>query len=246
MGGFWAALQFLTIIPVPMALRREDLARAVPFFPLVGYLLGSLLALVYGGLWPWMNPLTTAVVLVVLDLVLTGALHADGCMDTVDALAAGRGRQETLELFHDPHVGAKAAVAMGAFLLLRVALLAELQPEWGGPVILFVPVLGRWVLALAVLVFPYARSAGLGSPLGAGRNTPWPAVVAALLLVLPGVYVLGVSYLLVLAAVTMGALAVGAYFTRRLGGLVGDLYGALAETSQLLALALFVVLEAVG
>lgn len=245
MGGFWAALQFLTIIPVPVVLRQEDLMRSVSYFPLVGYLVGLLLALIYGGLWPWLHPFTTAVVLVVADLILTGALHADGYMDTVDALAAGKGRQETLELFRGPHVGAKAVVGMGAFLLLRVALLAEVQPPWGGAVILFVPVLGRWVMALSVLVFPYARSGGLGSPLGAGRASPWPAAVTAFLLVLPGIYVLGASYLVALAAVSIFALAAGTYFTRRLGGLVGDLYGALAETSQLLALALFVVVQAV-
>ncbi|HEY5512550.1 MAG TPA: adenosylcobinamide-GDP ribazoletransferase, partial [Geomonas sp.] len=43
---FFVAFQFLTIVPLPFALRceEEDLGRSMTYFPLVGLAIGALLA----------------------------------------------------------------------------------------------------------------------------------------------------------------------------------------------------------
>ena len=97
------AFQFLTIIPLPVTVRcdKEDLGRSTAFFPLVGLIIGALLA---GANWliaPWLaRPLCDAL-LITLAVLITGALHLDGLADVCDGLAARGGRERFLAVMKD-------------------------------------------------------------------------------------------------------------------------------------------------
>lgn len=244
MMGFMAAFQFLLISPA--LVRREftpqEMGRATGFFPVVGLLLGVVLAgadLLLGQLFP--APVRSALVLA-LWVVLTGGLHFDGFLDSCDGLFGGATPERRMEIMRDERVGAYA-LAGGALLMLVLfsSLSAITEERWA--VLLLAPVLGRWGITLTVTAFPYARPAGLGRDIKdhatrwqALMATLWTAaVVAALTWALrtyePLIALLG-------AAVAWGVSS--AWILRRIPGMTGDTYGAinmLIETAVLLTFA---------
>src|ERR1041385_7369637 len=101
MRGLWSALQFLTRIPVPAGEYR--LEHAVAWLPVVGLILGGVLAAADFGLrFAEVSPLVASTSSVVLLLALSGALHADGLMDTCDAVFAHATPARRLEIMRDP------------------------------------------------------------------------------------------------------------------------------------------------
>lgn len=255
---FLAALQFLTIVPpvVRRPFTPAELGRAVGFFPLVGLLLGSVLALLAWGLGRLFPPGVTAALALAAWVALTGALHLDGFLDTCDGVLGGRIPEERLRILRDERVGAYAVAGGVLLLLVKYAALAALAGNagtsgrspwadglWGvGPFdrtpLLLAPVLGRWEMALAVVAFPYARREGLGRAMK--DRAGWGQTLLA------GATALGVAVVVAgwagLAAwgLATGAMLLLARFTlRRLPGLTGDVYGAVCEVVEAFTLLVF-------
>ena len=236
-----AAIGFLTILPVsPPA---SALARAQSWFPAVGLLLGGMLAFLDLALRALHLPvLLNSALLITALAALTRALHLDGFMDTCDALLGGFDRGRRLEILRDPHVGAFAVVGVVCLLLVKLAALAVLPEGSRTWVLILFPCLSRAAMVLTMERFPYARPEGLGTPFARrGGIGPWLGVLAAAgaavaLAGLPG---------LALAALA-GAVAwvVGAWATRLLGGVTGDIYGAVTETAEVAILGLAVLVIA--
>src|SRR5437764_2937754 len=180
--GFWAALQFLTRIPVPTGLYR--LEAAVGWLPVVGLLLGGTLA----GADALMraadiSPLVDSTTLVVLLLMLTGALHADGLMDTCDAVFVHASPERRLEIMRDPRAGAFGVVGLVCVVALKIAAVDSLEALPAGvrgQALVLTPGLGRWSIALVSALFQYGRATGLGAPLKAAA-TPRALLVASLM-----------------------------------------------------------------
>jgi adenosylcobinamide-GDP ribazoletransferase len=84
MNSFLAALRFLTIIPV--AGKQNAKVSVLTGFPLVGCLLGLLLATLAAVLLQFMSATVAAALTLLLWVVLTGALHIDAVGDSFDAL----------------------------------------------------------------------------------------------------------------------------------------------------------------
>ena len=122
MSSFFAALQFLTIIPWP---RRADcsadeLGRATIFFPVIGFLLGLTLVLVNVSLKSFASPVLSSVALVTLLAWLTRGLHLDGLGDTFDGLGAGGDREHMLRVMDDSHTGAFGVIAIVLLLFFKI------------------------------------------------------------------------------------------------------------------------------
>lgn len=234
--SFWFALQFLTRLPVPVRVDFQPsvAGRSLPAFPLVGLLIGALLAGL-AGLLSNAPPAIAAALLLSLWVLITGALHLDGLADCADAWIGGLGsRQRTTQILKDPHVGSAAVTVLVTVLLTKFA---ALQSPATRDALLWTPVLGRSA-ALALLVLtPYANPDGLAAAWL--RHTPLPLARAVL-----GVVALVVAWRLGLSAVLAALLvgwAVRASAMARLGGVTGDVCGAaveLVETAVLLAVAL--------
>ena len=240
LASFRAAIGFLTILPVSPRDAAGSLARAPAWFPAAGLLLGAMLAFLDLALRSLHLPvlLNSALLLATLA-ALTRALHLDGFMDTCDALLGGFDRERRLAILRDPHVGAFAVVGVVCLLLVKLASLAALPEGSRTWVLILFPCLSRAAMLLVMERFPYARPEGLGTPFAnRGGIGPWIGVLAAAgaavaLTGLPG---------LALAALA-GAVAwvVGAWATRLLGGMTGDVYGAVNEIAEVAVLALAVL-----
>ncbi|MCC9075395.1 adenosylcobinamide-GDP ribazoletransferase [Litorilinea aerophila] len=230
------ALQFLTRAPAILhrPFTPPELGRAVGFFPLVGLLLGAVLALLDWGLTRLFPPAVTAALLLAAWILLTGALHLDGLLDACDGLLGGWTPEQRLEILRDERVGA-FAVAGGVLVLLAMFAALESLSIRTTPLLL-AAVLGRWAMGLALVHFPYVRPQGLGRAMKdhAGRRELFLGSVTA------GVISLGVGGWWGAGALVLALLVTwlaGRFAVARIGGLTGDLYGAtcvLVETAVLL------------
>lgn len=243
------ALTFLTTAPLPVeqaeAFPSQATGRAFAFYPFVGLLIGGLLA---GGGWllGWTALAAPSQVglLLLLWAAITGGLHLDGVMDSCDALFAPVSVERRLVILKDVHTGAFGVIGLFFVLGLKWALLADLwEGSLLGPGLLLATLWGRWMLVWAAQRFPYARSGeSLGGAMRAGlsRRELGIATLSALLAQIG----LGLWQPALFAALlgALGGLLLARWAAGRLGGgLTGDLYGFLCETTEtlvLLALAL--------
>ena len=166
-------------------------------------------------------------------------------MDSCDALLGGFDRERRLEILRDPHVGAFAVAGVACLLLVKFAALAALPEASRAPVLVLFPCLSRAAILLVMEWFPYLRREGLGTPLleHPGRFSLWfglPLALAA------AVVLTGLPGLALAALAGVVAWGVGAWATRLLGGVTGDIYGAVNETVEAAVLVLAVVLTVSG
>ena len=240
MHSFLIGLQFLTQIRLVRQTEwtAEDFGRSSRFFPFVGLVLGicyaaaAWLLLYFIG----MRALTAALLLI-LPLLLTGGLHADGFMDTADGVFSGRDRERKLEIMKDSRVGAFGVVSFVMLMFVQYALISDMHPLLLIPALFVMPVIGRFAMVLSVACFPYAREDGMGKTFAdmADRKTVAIAAVSTTLLVLPWGF-------LAAAALIFGiifALFFCRMITRVLGGTTGDVYGAATVLTETLVLAIF-------
>ena len=234
------ALQFLTRIPIRanLDIGPGEMGGSFAFYPLVGALVGALAALpAWGAYVLTSSALAAAAFLVLAMLLLTGGFHIDGLGDAADGLYAGRGdRERTLAVMKDSRVGAMAVMAIAVDLLLRAALASGLTPDprgWYLGAIAACFACGRLGIVTAAACSRPASAAGLsGSLLGEVGWKQWlPALLIAAAVTLP---LLGVwRGLACLALSQVVPLLASWRFTKRLGGLTGDLLGLVNEICEL-------------
>jgi len=233
-----AAFAFLTRLPVWRGpLRDVDLGRSVSFFPLVGLVLGFVLTGVAAALAGSMAPWLVAVLLAALLAGLTGGLHLDGFADVFDALGGGRGdRARMLEIMRDSRIGAHGAAALNLLLIAKVAALAQAVERRDLLSLLAFPTIARWLAALLVVLFPYARAEGIGRAFS-GEAGRLQAAVATVIAVVT-LAALGAPLLLPALGAAVAVFGFAFWLHRRLGGLTGDVYGAAIELGEVSMLVL--------
>jgi adenosylcobinamide-GDP ribazoletransferase len=252
-GPFLVAVSVFTVVPVPdstpRGLDRAAAARAVRWLPVVGALLGSVAALVL-ALASVAAPgpggrLLGALLAVTALALLTGGLHLDGLADTVDGLASRRPAAEALRVMDRSDVGPLGAAALVLTLGLQAtALAATARPGLAAGALVVAACTGRAAVLVATGPgVPSARPGGFGAlvtgstPVGVQR-----AVVGSLLCLVVAVATVlagpGTGVRLG-AACALGLLLadqVRRGVQRRLGGLTGDVFGALVEITTTVVL----------
>lgn len=261
MNGLRSAVGFLTILPLAPRRASDGMASARGWFPLVGLLLGAalvgidLLFTPVSLLFPLSDtaiyqhpafpPLLSAVLIVVALAVLTRGLHLDGLMDSADALLGGFTRDRRLAILRDPNVGAFAVIGVVCVMLIKVIAVSELPPLGRVSALLLFPCLSRWAMLLTMERYPYVRRRGLGTAFLRGRGKLQLALGLAVAL-FASVALAGVYGIALLAAASALAWGIGAWATRLLGGVTGDIYGTVNEIVETALLVLMIALTAYG
>jgi adenosylcobinamide-GDP ribazoletransferase len=231
---FLAAIRFLTILPLPGTLgtTEGDLAGSVPFFPLVGLLLGIAGGAVAWALAATVTPMLAAAGIVVLLLAFSGALHMDGLGDSADGMLSSRPRERILEIMKDSHVGAMGVVAIVCVLLVKFAALASVAAANLWATVVLMPLAGRCAIVVNMALLPYAREQGLGKVF-CRRRAILPAIWALIVLAAVSWALFAWQGLVVAAVCTAVAAAGAGYFYRKIGGSTGDTFGAVCELAEL-------------
>ncbi len=235
---FFAALRFLTRIPVPAWVGHSDaqLNRAARWFPVVGWIVGALgaaVTLAAARLWP----APVAVLLgMAATLLVTGAFHEDGLADTVDGLGGSFSREEALRIMRDSRIGSYGAIGLVIVLLSKFEALVQIVGVLPWLSFAAALVAGHGVSRLAstslILALDYAREEGKAKPLATRLSAGELAFAAAtglapcLLLPLPQAG-------LALGLAALVTILLARWFVRRLGGYTGDCLGATQQLAEL-------------
>ncbi len=229
------ALAFLTILPVRFGSKTTDadLAASRFFYPFIGGFLGLMLAGTSWGLsQASLSPQVAAFVILALWVILSGGLHLDGLADTFDGLFLWGDAGRRLEVLRDPHVGSYGVTALVLVLLGKLAALETLAETDRSLALLGASIVARCLVLTSAGVSTYARPSGTGRIL-IDATRPIEAALATGLALAVGAALAGWVGLLA----SLGALGVAAGLTivaqRRLGGITGDILGALVELSEL-------------
>jgi adenosylcobinamide-GDP ribazoletransferase len=229
-GGFFSALAFLTVIPIPDALKSRRENGMFAGYPAAGLVIGALLSAAAAGEAWLFPPVVAAILLAGTSVLLTGAIHLDGLADCADAFYGGRDKEAVLRILKDPRIGTMGGAALGLSLLLRAAAFASIP---SGVLILALPVVSmfsRSTVLAAMRVLPYVRrDAGIISVRTASR---------------PGLGALAVGFIIlsgILLPVPVGAALIAcALFWwlswKKIGGCTGDVLGATIEIGEIVLL----------
>ncbi len=248
--AFAFALSFLTRIPVPGEIDyNEELPlRSTVFFPLVGLILGILLV-VLDRLFRFLLPLPVAAILLLISYVyLTGALHLDGLLDTMDGFFSGKSGQEMEEIMRDSVNGSFASITAVLYLLLKFTFFWQLEPGLRLPGLLFFPVLSRFFMNVVMYRSPIAEGSSLGKIFGSDYPRVYLLLAAVVPVLLAGIISLAAllpRYVL-LAQFLAGLLTlylISKVIIRRLKGLTGDVYGMINEVTEAVILLILLIYQ---
>jgi adenosylcobinamide-GDP ribazoletransferase len=245
--SFLAALQFLTSIPVPLKreLSPEQVGRSTAYFPLIGLIIGGILAALNWLLGLILPVSVVSALLIVALVILTGALHLDGFADTCDGIAGHKPVEERWRVMRDSRTGAFGVVGIALLLLVKYVSLNNIPPVFMTAVLLFMPVVSRWAMVYAIFVYSYARPSGLGTAFK--QATRWPQFTAATIFTLAisaALYPLfSVTGFLLIFGVWLITTALSFYFKHKFAGLTGDTYGAINEVAEVMTLVFAIIIS---
>ncbi len=224
------------------------MGKATAFFPLVGLVIGGILAGLNRVFNLFLPDPIVSILLIVALVALTGAMHLDGFADTVDGMAGHKPVEKRWEVMHDSRTGAFGVVGIALLLITKYVALDNVPANLMTAALLFMPVVSRWAMVYAIFTFRYARPQGLGT---AYKNaTKWPQIITATVLTLAiagSLYPLfHLAGFLVFAGILIVTTILGFYFRYKFAGQTGDTYGATNETSEVMALLFVIIIARTG
>lgn len=238
------AVMFFTRLPVAAsgAWDPADSQRASAYFPLVGWLVGGVAALVWwlgAHVWP---PAVASGVSLAATILLTGALHEDGWADVCDGFGGGTTRERVLEIMRDSRVGAFGVIGVVVLLGLKWQSVAALPGAFVPAVLVAGHALSRAAAISLMATLPYARE-------GASKAKPMVTelrgarLAFALTCGLAPMLWLPAQWGWAVLAVALARAALARTFRQRLGGYTGDCLGATQQACEVL---FYLVILAVG
>ncbi len=248
--NFITALQFLTIFTINKRheIEENDLARSMSYFPLVGFLVGVILVNADKLFMVIALPQTIGTLLIlVISVLITRALHVDGLADTLDGLMGGTDHTSRLAIMKDSRLGTAGVLGILFSLFMKYLCLNNLIESDRVAVLLTAPVLGRWSQTFMVFNASYGRENGMGKAF-VGHLRSSGLVAASLLAVgLTAFVVVRLDmhsvalFVSVLSGVLLFTYLGKSYLIRKLSGVTGDAIGAMNELNEVLVFLIFVI-----
>lgn len=244
--SFCLTFSMYSRIPMPKVYwSKENLRYSLCFLPLVGVVIGGLLMA-----WFWVcmtlhiNNACFAAGAAVLPIIVTGGIHADGFIDTSDALASYGDKHKRLNILSDPHVGAFAVISAVAYYLLTFGFLNEITIYGEAAMLSLGFVMSRSVCAVAISLMKCAKNTGLLYKFSTASNKPITIIVTTLMLLLCAYVIISLSPFIG-ALVLLGLIILFFYYRfvlcKKFGGISGDTCGWLISMCELLTLIIVVI-----
>ena len=240
-----AAFSMYSRIPMPRIVWNERTTRyLLCWFPAVGLAISAAQFFLLAFLrWSDTGAVLKGVLLAALPLLITGGIHLDGFLDTVDARTSCAPWEKKLEILKDPHIGAFAAIYCGIYLLLTAGAWSEAGLR-AMRIMVYVFPLERAMSGFLALKLPDARAGGSLAQL---KDSSPRKYTKGLLLIEAAVCVVGVLFVeWKLGLAGLCAMAIVTIYYRRMamrdfGGVTGDLAGWYLQVSELAVLLTLVI-----
>ena len=216
-----------------MAVPADCFKHVVPYWPIVGWLTGGVLA---GTLWllAQVLPLQVAWIgAIVVRLLVTGCLHEDGLADFCDGFGGGTTRERTLAIMKDSHIGTYGVVGLIVYFLL-----------WSQMIVFPLGILcavafcadvySKWCVSHMVNLLPYARKEEESKAKVLYSRMTLPEVMAGTIAGwLPLLFLQPVGWGVACCCPPIVFLLLCGWMKRRIGGYTGDCCGAVFLLGEL-------------
>ncbi len=157
------AIAMYSKIPMPrFPWQDKEMRYAVCFFPLVGVAIGALTCL-----WCFLDirfsvgRVCLALIGTAIPLLVTGGMHMDGYMDTMDALHSYQPMEKKLEILKDSHIGAFSVLMVVVYFLIYVGAYTQIGSMREAGLLGVGFILSRALSGFALVALPLARQDGL-------------------------------------------------------------------------------------
>lgn len=232
-------LQFLTKLPLPFNIQadEEDFSKGIIYFPVVGLIIGFLLAGVYLGIEFISNKMIATVVVVGFEVFITGGLHLDGLADTFDGLYSYRDKERMLEIMKDSRVGTNGVLVLIFSLVFKLVLIYSIEMPVN--LLIVMPVLGRFMVVFMSRISTYARKNGMGG-FFIGKTTTPQLIIALFITLLVHIIQPALLWVSLIVLVLMVVYRYHVYL--KIDGITGDILGAIVEMSEVLFLFIYILM----
>ncbi|MFH1379525.1 MAG: adenosylcobinamide-GDP ribazoletransferase [bacterium] len=242
--GFFEAVQFLTVCSITNTKKYniKNIKTGLIFFPVVGLLLGLILAGINQLLRFYVDQrLFTAAIVVFALVILTRGIHLDGLADTFDGIIGGWDTKSRLNIMRDPHIGVWGILSLLGVILFKIIALSTLPETQLNISIILSCIISRFVLIFVMKTFPYARTKGKAKVFYDGIK---PRVFYTTLIISLALSFLIGSFkgIMLLASSMIFAYIAGKYISKKIGGVTGDTLGAISELTEVLVLMMITII----
>ncbi|MFL0267288.1 adenosylcobinamide-GDP ribazoletransferase [Candidatus Clostridium radicumherbarum] len=231
-------LQFLTRIPVNINLecKQDNFKKAAFYLPIIGLIVGGIEWTAYYILNIFLPANINAVLVFIMSVLITGALHIDGLGDTCDGFYAFKGKDRIIEIMKDSRIGSYACIAIVVDILLKVSSLTYIIENKLGFIIILAPIIGRLSIIFISLIGKTAKSTGSGN-LFIGNMSRTIVIFAALLSFVISIILIGVTNSAIIFLISfIVTVLVNKYSESKINGITGDLLGANNELVEIFVL----------
>lgn len=228
-----AALQFLTILPVPVKTEKKDLENALPWFPAAGLVIGAAAAIVlvvarFSGIPPVMAGLLGVLALSGMN----GFFHLDGVADTADGFWSARPKEQILEIMRDSRIGTMGVTGLFFILGLKCSALSAMDPGTGWRALIIAAAAARAAQVLTMGLIPYARGKGGLASVFLENRPPSHMVIVSVSGLLIATLFGGIAGIGALFTAAAAIFVFNGFCIKKIGGMTGDTLGALTEITE--------------
>lgn len=232
-------VQFFTRIPVNLNLpcEKENFRKGSIFLPIVGLIIGAIQWIIYKLLIKVLPLNPTVVIVLLIGVLLTGALHVDGLGDTCDGFFAFKGSDKIIEIMKDSRIGTYACIATIFDFLFKYTLLVAIVPKFSIGIIV-VPMISRFTTVFLAFMGKTAKNTGSGN-LFIGNIGKIQLVITSIISI--GILILIMKPIYVIRLLISGlilSLILNQFCKTKIGGITGDILGANNELVEILTLIL--------
>lgn len=232
------AFQFLTRLYLPINVEWDtgNLRRSLMWFGLVGAFIGVILA----GAMTLFNrfdliPAVEAIIILIIWIFITGGMHIDGISDMADGFFSMRDKEKTLEIMKDSHVGAFGVITIVFLLLIKFEMLKEFiiieKNVW---LLILPPTIARIAAGLVLSFYETTKKSGLGYTFHSSDPRIFWAIGFVVTLIISSI--LNIKSLIFIGIAISVSNLMALWAKKKIGGLNGDIYGAIVETVEIIGM----------
>lgn len=244
------AFSMYSKIPMPrIEWNEKNMRYALCFFPAVGVAVALGMYLVVSGCSFWgMGNVFTGCIATVVPILLTGGIHMDGYLDTIDALSSYGDREKRLEILKDSHCGAFAIIFGMVYVILSVGIWSEMSQD----AMVFMGVgyvMSRTLSGLSIAAFPLAKNTGLVAAFQDGANKKNVKRILTLLFLIETAFLLYRNLCTGVVVVVVVLISFGYHYyvcKKIFGGITGDLAGYFLQICELAIAGALVIIAKLG
>lgn len=232
------AFQFLTRLYLPINVEWDtaNLRRSLMWFGLVGAFIGVILA----GAMTLFNrldliPAVSAIIILLIWIFITGGMHIDGISDMADGFFSMSDKEKTLEIMKDSHVGAFGVITIVFLLLIKFEMLKEFiiieKNVW---LLILPPTIARIAAGLVLSFYETTKKSGLGYTFHSSDPRIFWTIGFIVTLIISAI--LNIKSLIFIGIAILASNLMALWAKKKIGGLNGDIYGAIVETVEVIGM----------